>query len=221
MEASLIELFGAATASDRTEDDRTEDDATRRRILDAALTEAASSGIGRLTVEDVVRRSRLGRMTVYRRFRSRDDLVRALVLREAQRFLDAVAAGIERAPDPQGSVSEAFIAGVTFVRQHPLGRRFAETEPGAVIDIAAAHDGAVLSMGSDFIARRIHGDPTGEPSRETRWVADVLARLFLTYVSIPPGDPDPANDTELRRFAGEVITPMIERVAPSRTALGD
>ena len=54
-------------------------------------------GLDRITVEDVVRRVGLGRMTVYRRFPRRDDLVRALVMRETQRFLAAVSAGIDRA----------------------------------------------------------------------------------------------------------------------------
>lgn len=30
----------------------------------------------------------------------------------------------------------------------------------------------------------------GEPSREARWVADVFARLFLTYLALPPVDPN-------------------------------
>ena len=47
-----------------------------------------------MTVEDVVRRARLGRMTVYRRFARREDLVEALVVRECRRFLSAVADGI-------------------------------------------------------------------------------------------------------------------------------
>ena len=102
MDATLAELLGAATASDRTEDDRTEDDATRRRILDAALAEAAS--VGHRPPDGRGRRAPLAARADDASIgasRSRDDLVRALVLRETQRFLAAVAAGIERARDPQ------------------------------------------------------------------------------------------------------------------------
>jgi hypothetical protein len=42
-------------------------------------------------------------------------------------------------------------------------------------------------------------------------VADVFARLFFTYLSMPPADPDFGDDAELRRFAHEVLTPMVER----------
>jgi TetR/AcrR family transcriptional repressor of uid operon len=149
-------------------------------------------------------------MTVYRRFAKRDDLVHALVLRETQRFLDAVAAGIERAPDSNAGVAEAFVAAVSHVREHPLLSRVPVASPGSVLEL----DPEVLTMGRSFIAAAIHRDAPGAPSRAERWVADSLARLFLTYIAIPPDDPNPNSDAQLRRFADEVVLPMIERVAP-------
>lgn len=206
MASPLIELLGeAAGAADPARDD----DRNRGRILDAALREAAAVGLDRITVEDVVRRAGLGRMTVYRRFPRRDDLVRALVLRETQRFLTAVSAGIDRADDPEDAIAEAFVAALSFAREHPMLQRLAHSDPGAVAETVAADDAAILSMGSAFIARRIHGAAPGAPSRRTQRVADTLARLFLTYLAIPPTDPDPASDAQLRSFAREVLTPLI------------
>ena len=37
------------------------------------------------------------------------------------------------------------------------------------------------------------------------------ALAFFTYLSAPPSDPDFGDDVELRRFAHEVLTPMVER----------
>ena len=62
-----------------------------------------------MTVEDVVRRARLGRMTVYRRFARREDLVEALVVRECRRL--SVRGG--RWPcrvEPEEGVAAAFVA---------------------------------------------------------------------------------------------------------------
>ena len=113
-------------------------------------------------------------MTVYRRFPRRDDMNQALRLREIQRFLAAVAAGIDRAEDRRTSVSEAFVAAVTFAQRHPLLRRLAITDPGLALETVAANDNEILSMGAAFIAREIHGDAPGEPSQQVRWVADTL-----------------------------------------------
>ena len=203
IDAQLIEVVGGASSVGRVDEAA---DRTSQRIMDAALTEAAAVGLQRITVEDVVRRAGVSRMTAYRRYPRRDDLVEALVRRETQRFLGAVADAIERVEDAEEGVAEAFIAAVSFARRHPILRRAAHNEPAPIADSVE-----LLKMGSAFIANYIHGDKAGAPSQHVRWVADVFARLFFTYISMPPSDPDFADDAELGRFAREVLTPMVER----------
>jgi TetR/AcrR family transcriptional regulator, repressor for uid operon len=204
IDAALIEAVGEASARGRVDEVA---DRASQRILDAALTEAAAVGLQRITVEDVVRRAGLSRMTVYRRYPRRDDLVEALVRRETQRFLAAVAYAIDSVQDPDEGVAEAFIGAVSFAREHPILRRAAHAEPAPLADSVE-----LLKMGSAFIADYIHGDAPGPVPQRVRWVADVFARLFFTYISMPPSDPDFGDDAELRRFAHEVLTPMVERV---------
>ena len=204
IDAQSIEVVGGASAGGRVDEAA---DRTCQRILDAALAEAAAVGLQRITVEDVVRRAGVSRMTAYRRYPRRDDLVEALVRRETQRFLAAVADAIESVADPNDGVAEAFIAAVSFARAHPMLRRAGQSEPAPIADSVE-----LLTMGSAFIANYIHGDEPGSPSQQVRWVADVFARLFFTYISMPPRDPDFGDDAELRRFAHEVLTPMVVRV---------
>ena len=104
-------------------------------------------------------------------------------------------------------MAEAFIAAVTFARQHPMLHRAGLIQPAPIADSVE-----LLKMGSAFIANYIHGEATGTPSQQVRWVADMFARLFFTYISMPPTEPDFGDDAELRRFAHEVLTPMVERV---------
>jgi TetR/AcrR family transcriptional repressor of uid operon len=203
IDARLIEVVGGASVAGRINEAM---DRTGQRILDAALSEAAAVGLQRITVEDVVRRAGVSRMTAYRRYPRRDDLVAALVRRETQRFLGAVADAIEGVEDSDDGVAEAFIAAVSFAREHPILRRAAQNEPAPIADSVE-----LLTMGSAFIANYIHGDATGAPSQQVRWVADVFARLFFTYISMPPSDPDFTDDAELRRFAHEVLTPMVQQ----------
>lgn len=203
IDLQLVEVVGGASAGGLIDE---ASDRTSQRILDAALTEAAAVGLQRITVEEVVRRAGVARMTAYRRYPRRDDLVQALVRRETQRFLGAVADAIDNADDPKEGVAEAFIAAVSFARAHPILRRAAQNDPAPV-----AESVELLTMGSAFIANYIHGDGSGRPSQQVRWVADVFARLFFTYISMPPSDPDFGDDAELRRFAHEVLTPMVQR----------
>jgi TetR/AcrR family transcriptional regulator, repressor for uid operon len=207
MDGNLVALVTAATDAtrDATRDDSA--DRTAQRLLDAAVLEAAHVGLHRITVEDVVRRAGVSRMTAYRRYPRRDDLIEALVQRETQRFLAAVTEGISSAQDPRDGVAEAFIAAVRFSRAHPMLRRAGHTDSALSADDSAR----LLAMGSAFIAGQISGPETAPP-QQVRWVADVFSRLFVTYISTPPTDPDFSDDAELRRFAEEILTPMVARV---------
>ncbi|WP_420108740.1 TetR/AcrR family transcriptional regulator [Mycolicibacter arupensis] len=182
-------------------------DPTAQRILDAAVQEAATAGLRRITIEDVVRRAGVSRMTAYRRYPRREDLIQALIRRETQRFLAAVADAIDNTPDRNHGVAEAFVAAISFARTHPMLSRAGQFEP-----LPAADSADLLAMGAAFIANYLHGEAPGSPGQPQRWVADVFARLFLTYVSMPSTDPDFRDDAALRRFAQEVLTPMAERV---------
>lgn len=211
MTSGVAAVLAAATGAGT---ERT--DGTSQRILDAAVLEAAAVGLQRITVEDVVRRAGVARMTAYRRFPRRDDLVEALVQRETQRFLAAVAEGIGEAEGAHDGVARAFIAAVRFARDHPMLRRAAQTDSALPPEDTAA----LLRVGSEFIAdylrrnRRSRDSASGAVDQRIGWVADMFARLFLTYVATPPGrgdfGPDLADDVELRRFAHEVLTPMVE-----------
>lgn len=208
IDLTIVDIVVGAAGGFRSGPDD-EADHTSTRLLDAALKEASGVGLQRVTVEEVVRKAGVSRMTAYRRYPRRDDLVAALIRRETQCFLAAVADAIEATPDPDDGVIEAFTAAVRFAREHPILRRAAHSDPAP-----AAESRELLDMGSAFIANYMHGEKPGAPAQSVRWVADVFARLFFTYLSMPPSDPDFGDDTELRRFAHDVLTPM------ARNALG-
>jgi AcrR family transcriptional regulator len=207
MSDALADLLMTAAASPPQESAA---DETADRILDAAVQEAAAVGTERMRVEDVVRRSGLARMTVYRRFPKRDDLVRALITRETQRFLATIAAAIEASPQQDDQGVEVFIAAVRFSRTHPMLRRLGDTGRGALMEALAVNDATMLTMGSQFLAARMLATSPKASPQVVRWAADVLARLFVTYVALPPTDPDPANEEELRAFARAVLYPLAE-----------
>jgi TetR/AcrR family transcriptional repressor of uid operon len=183
-------------------------DRTTDRILDAAVAEAATVGLNRLTVEDVVRRAGVSRMTAYRRYPRRDDLVAALILRETGRFLAAVRDGIALAASAPDGVVEAFVAAVQFSREHPMLRRAGQTDSALSTEDTAT----LLGIGSGFIAANLNAggaEPEMPPPQHIRWVSDTFARLFLTYISCPPTEPDLRDDAELRRFADQILTPIV------------
>ncbi|WP_335988394.1 TetR/AcrR family transcriptional regulator [Glycomyces sp. MUSA5-2] len=69
------------------------------RILDAARELLTAWGYKRVTVDEIARRARIGKGTVYLHWKTKEQLFTALLRRELRRHVHTVAAGIERDPD--------------------------------------------------------------------------------------------------------------------------
>ena len=87
------------------------------RILDAAL-EAVAAGAS--TMDDIALRAGVGRVTLFRRFGSKDALLQRLYAREVERFLAHVDAALSEFDDPADRIAEAFVACVREGSRHPL-----------------------------------------------------------------------------------------------------
>lgn len=104
--------------------------ATRERILAAATGELARHGLD-LSVDDVARAAGTTRMTVYRHFGTREDLLTTLLLEEAQRLLVEVRPILESPAPFAERLGEAIVHVVATVRASPhLHAIVARTNPG-------------------------------------------------------------------------------------------
>ena len=102
----------------------------RDRVLQAAVEAAAIHGISRLTVGDVAKRAGVSRPTLYKHFRSKEELVAAAVEREADRMVSAVAPA-ELPDDPRAALEAGILAVLQVTRDHPLLDRLIRTEPAS------------------------------------------------------------------------------------------
>lgn len=69
------------------------------RILDAAGALMLRHGYRKVTIEDVARRAKIGKGTVYLHWRTKDDLFLALMARESTRMVEDVAARLRADPE--------------------------------------------------------------------------------------------------------------------------
>src|ERR1700738_2557412 len=89
-------------------------------ILDAALVEAVAVGLRRTTMDEVARRASVGRMTVYRRFGTKEELLRRLIVREAYRLVVAVGDATKAEPELADRIVTGFVTILRLTREHPL-----------------------------------------------------------------------------------------------------
>lgn len=184
-------------------------DSTSERIIDAALEVAAGSGLANLTMDEVARRARVGRMTVYRRFGDKDALVLALGVRETRRALAEIAAAVD-STDPIGErVADGFVAALRVARTHPLLVRFARFEPEALLDPLRSDDDTFAWMLREFVASQIREQAGAEGAADADAAAELLVRIGVSFVLIPRSAIAYEDESVARELARTVIAPMV------------
>ena len=158
-------------------------DALAERILDATVQQAAATGLDRLAIEDVARRARTTRVTVYRRFGRREQLIEAMAVRETQRLIAAITAAVAGYEDLSDQIAEAFVAGLGFMHAHPVARRSIEAEPEAIVQYLEAEDGRLFRMSRDFVAGGLRS--AGVAHADLEAAAETMLRIFVSFLLLP------------------------------------
>jgi TetR/AcrR family transcriptional regulator, repressor for uid operon len=192
-------------------------DATSERILDAAVALIAASGTRHLTMEDVARRARVGRMTVYRRFGDKLGLLEALAVREVRRCLAVLGEAIRPEDPVADQVVGGFVTSVRLLHEHPVLSRLARVEPHAVLESLIMDDAAIFSFARAFAADRLRAAQaagTVAADLDADQAAELAVRLMLSFALI--GDTVlPLDDEErARQTARRLLTPLFEALAP-------
>ncbi|MFF0205177.1 TetR family transcriptional regulator [Streptomyces sp. NPDC005017] len=168
----------------------------RERVLEEAWALAAQGGWDQVRVADLAERAEVSRPTIYKEFGHRAGIGQALVERETERFLLGLAAVLDTY---RHDVAEALRKGVAHVLDEAVHNPFI----GAVITAARGGTDALLP----FLTSR--PDPVFSSARTlmSAWLAeavpqvtqlrreeaaDVVVRLTLSHMLLPPSDPDEA-----------------------------
>lgn len=187
------------------------DHGTDQRIIDAVIAELLVTPLRKLALEDVARRAGVTRMTVYRRFGDREQLIDATFAREVARFLDSVAAVEDPDADPTERVATALATALQLAHNHPIVAHWLATSPGDLFETILADEAFILAAGSAFIATGI-GEMSprrASTKAERQRSGELLARLFAALVLMPPPSVDLTDANQARNLARELIAPLI------------
>jgi AcrR family transcriptional regulator len=184
-------------------------DPTTEGILEAALGQFEDFGIRRTTMEDVARHARVSRVTIYRRFPQKERLVEAVVLREAQSFFAELEAAVAGLDTPEDRIVEGFARTLAAAREQRLLNRLLRTEPEMLLPHLTVDGGQLLAAGTEFLARQMRLARSGVPKRETRAVAELVARLVLSFLLTPESSVALESPREARAFARRYVAPLM------------
>jgi len=181
------------------------------RILNAAFEQFCLIGIRRSSMEDVARRAKVGRVTIYRRFESKDKLVSALLWRETRTAIAKVEAAVSKVANPEDRFVEGFLAGMHAIRRHPLIMAMVATEPETALPLLTVKASAGLELARAFMTQEIRRARVdlGVPDVDSEQVAEIFARLTHSLVLTPPSCLPLDDDERTREFARRHIVPMV------------
>ncbi|HEY6671955.1 MAG TPA: TetR/AcrR family transcriptional regulator [Solirubrobacterales bacterium] len=187
------------------------DDPLSERILDAALEICAASGVKNLTMDEVADRADVGRMTVYRRFGSREHLEEALAVREARRCLAELDSTVDPGAPAADQIAQGMLTSLRLIREHPLLNRMSRVEPAAAL-AALTSEGAVFAMSRAFVAARIaESQREGKLDRglDPEQAAEILVRIGFSFLLIPQSALPLDDDERMREVARELVAPIL------------
>jgi TetR/AcrR family transcriptional regulator, repressor for uid operon len=187
------------------------EDATVDRVATAAFEVFAEYGIRRATIDDVARRAGVSKMTVFRRFESKQGLVRVVIAREIRRGM----AGLDRVWEREQTLEQRVVLGfsfaVNFVRGHALFDRLLRSEPEVLLPLLTVDGTAALALYRELIGQRLRTEVRAGHAApaDVDQAAEVLARLAISLLLTREGTITLDDDETIVALVRNVLLPML------------
>jgi len=175
------------------------------QILDAAITCIGRVGLTKTTLDDVARAAGCARATVYRSFSNKQQLLVALVAREAGALRAAVVREAASCDTLADAITATITTSVEFLGSHPALTFVCAHEPEVLIPyLAFEREDAVLRTAAVLVApafTRFLDD--AEATRLGEWIA----RITLSYLFSPSENFDIGDDVQVRALVDDFVVP--------------
>ncbi|MXP21741.1 TetR family transcriptional regulator [Gordonia sp. HNM0687] len=188
------------------------DDPTRTRLLDAAFDQFCRMGIQRSSMDEVARRAGLSRVTIYRKFDTKDALVEQVILREFRRYFVRFLADIGEADTAEERVVFGFVSSLRSILDNPLIGGLIETEPTLLAGSIGADDGRMLAAVRQFLSQQLRRDQLAgniAADLDTELTAEMMVRFSNSFLTVPSQLVDVHDDDQLAAIARQYLVPML------------
>ncbi|QIS18986.1 TetR/AcrR family transcriptional regulator [Nocardia terpenica] len=181
------------------------------QLLESALSAFLDFGIKRTSMGEIARRAGISPATLYRRFESKNDLVEAVGVREAQLFVAEIEERVAGIADDEDQLAEIFVAFITLLARNELLQRLLRTEPDMILPRLTTEAGPILAVGRAYLADKLRGLQKANPDLEfdADLVAEIMARLAHSLALTPDGLIPLGDAQAAREFARRTLMPMV------------
>ncbi len=186
------------------------------RLLAATYRCVERFGMGKTTIEDIVKESGVSRATIYRQFAGgRDELMLETVGWELTNYFSRLADHVRDAPSLASLLRRGLAFAHRSVAEHAVLRKVMETEPERLLPLLTTESAKTLPFIADFLLPYLRREAEAgrlRPEVDIDRAAEYLARSILSLIGAPGrwdlDDPDQVSDlVEVELLGGIAAAP--------------
>lgn len=187
------------------------------RILDATLSRILQVGVRRASLDDIARDANVNRVTIYRRFATKENLVDAVLARQVAGIVSDIRRITTPLSDIDSQIEETMVHVLRQTRIHPLVTQLLDTAPDEVVAFYTVRGRQLVNFGIHTITEQLgRAQQAGTIDRyDPRPVAELLARLTHSVLLTPHGGFDFEDEHQTHMFVRTSIVPMVIHGIPA------
>lgn len=162
----------------------------RETLLDAAGDQLQQRSWAEVTMADIASAAGVSRQTLYTEFGSRAEFSQAFVLRETDRFLEAVEQAVRaHEDDPATALAAAFDVFLSAAAEHPLIRALISGDGTAdsLLPLITTQGKPVVESATERLSAVIVSSWPQVEDSAAHLLAECLVRLAISYAALPTG----------------------------------
>lgn len=180
-------------------------------VLDAAGRLLASRGIAGTTVDDVAAEAGVSRATVYRYIGGKDELVRAVIGREAADVLARVATVISASTSATTAIADSVSTALTAIAENPLLARLTSSDLLETLSFITADAASLLEIAVSTLSPAMRAAPAFfVEERAVEPALEEATRFVLVHLTTPRRDGSRLDPGAAGDRAAALIASMLE-----------
>ena len=181
----------------------------RAGILSGAASCVARYGTRKTTMGDIAREGGVAKATLYNHFRTKDDVLAALVAAQVEDLVERLD-DVAGQPGTVVSLTGALAAAATFVSEHPVLRHLAVAEPSLVAALITPGTGEPWQRAREVARDRLslaQAAGTLHPRHDTESLVDAALRWTVSH-ALWPASARSIEEAAHRLVSGFVAEPL-------------
>jgi AcrR family transcriptional regulator len=158
-------------------------------IINGAIRALSRHGVRRLSMSDICEESGVSRGTLYRYFKSKEEVLDAVNLRIEATMRAAYDAAVAARPDPGERVRVVLEVAISFPERFPHMRQIIQLEPGVALAFMTRELPMIAKFAAEYLKPAlVDSPPVVQGVLTERQITEIFMRLVMSSFLIPtPG----------------------------------